>query len=172
MESTDAVAALGALAQDSRLAVFRLLVQAGPEGLAASEVAARLGIPSATLSFHLKALSHAGLVADRRDKWSKQQAAPGVTLAYARGTGSEVNLLKSAEAGPWSVFTVPNSLREVEVGSNLLLREDDPSDDPGAAFLPPPVASEADIDEVPQAAGDADPVDDAEAALEPDEVVL
>ena len=112
------------------------------------------------------------LVADRRDKWSKQQTAPGVTLAYARGTGSEVNLLKSAEAGPWSVFTVPNSLREVEVGSNLLLREDDPSDDPGAAFLPPPVASDADIDEVPQATGDADPVDDAEAALEPDEVVL
>jgi hypothetical protein len=112
------------------------------------------------------------LVADRRDKWSKQQAAPGVTLAYARGTGSEINLLKSAEAGPWSVFTVPNSLREVEVASNLLLREDDPSDDPGAAFLSPPPSSDADIGEAPQAAGDADAADEAEAMLDPDEAVL
>jgi hypothetical protein len=112
------------------------------------------------------------LVADRRDKWSKQQAAPGVTLAYARGTGSEINLLKSAEAGPWSVFTVPNSLREVEVASNLLLREDDPSDDPGAAFLSPPPSSDADIGEAPQAAGDADAADEAEAVLDPDEAVL
>ena len=62
------------------------------------------------------------LLADRRDKWSKQQSAPGVTLAYARGKGSEINLLKSPESGPWTVFTVPNSLREVEVGSNLLMQ--------------------------------------------------
>ena len=112
------------------------------------------------------------LVADRRDKWSKQQAAPGVTLAYARGTGSQINLLRSPESGPWTVFTVPNSLREVEVGSNLLLREDDPSDDPAADFLPPPATNDTDADAVPPAAGDADEVDDAEAELDPDEVVL
>ena len=100
------------------------------------------------------------------------------TLAYARGTGSEINLLKAAETGPWTVFTVPNSLREVEVGSNLLLREDDPSDDPAAEFLqpPPPVANgevEADAGlTIEAAAGDADEVDDADVQLDPDEAVL
>jgi DNA-binding transcriptional ArsR family regulator len=67
MESKIAVQALSALAQDSRLAVYRLLVQAGPEGLAASEVAERLGIPPNTLSFHLKTLSHAHLVLTRQE---------------------------------------------------------------------------------------------------------
>lgn len=71
MKSGDAVAKLGALAQDSRLAVYRTLVQAGPEGLAAGEIAARLGIPAPTLSFHLKALSHAGLLAMRAAGRSK-----------------------------------------------------------------------------------------------------
>ena len=66
MESKSAVAALGALAQDSRLEVYRLLVQAGPEGLAASDIAERLGIPANTLSFHLKTLSHAGLILARQ----------------------------------------------------------------------------------------------------------
>jgi hypothetical protein len=112
------------------------------------------------------------LVADRRDKWSKQQDAPGVTLAYARGTGSEINLLKSPESGPWTVFTAPNSLREVEVGSNLLLREDDPSDDPTAAFPPPPAGTHSDAAEVPPAADDADIVDDADEILDPSEAVL
>ena len=59
MESKSAVAALSALAQESRLGVYRLLVQVGPEGMAASEIAERLGIPANTLSFHLKTLSHA-----------------------------------------------------------------------------------------------------------------
>jgi ArsR family transcriptional regulator, arsenate/arsenite/antimonite-responsive transcriptional repressor len=67
MESKNAVEALGALAQDSRLQVYRLLVQAGPEGLAASEIAVRLGIPANTLSFHLKTLSHAELVLSRQE---------------------------------------------------------------------------------------------------------
>jgi len=67
MESKAAVESLGALAQDSRLQVYRLLVQAGREGLAASELAERLGIPANTLSFHLKALSHARLVHARQD---------------------------------------------------------------------------------------------------------
>jgi DNA-binding transcriptional ArsR family regulator len=67
MESKNAVTALSALAQDSRLQVYRLLVQAGPQGLAASDVAERLGIPANTMSFHLKTLSHAQLLHARQD---------------------------------------------------------------------------------------------------------
>lgn len=66
MESTDAISALSALAQETRLAVFRLLVQAGPNGLAAGVIADRLGIAAPTLSFHLSHLSHAGLISCRR----------------------------------------------------------------------------------------------------------
>ena len=65
MDTKVAVRSLAALAQDSRLEVFRLLVQAGPEGLPAGDIAERLGIPPSTLSFHVKALSHAGLVESR-----------------------------------------------------------------------------------------------------------
>lgn len=67
MEIERAVTALGALAQETRLAVFRLLVQTGPAGLAAGRIADGLGVAPATLSFHLKELSHAGLVAARQD---------------------------------------------------------------------------------------------------------
>ena len=66
MESTDAVKALAALAQESRLAVFRALVEAGPAGLTPGDLAARLCIAANTLSFHLKELSHAGLVSQER----------------------------------------------------------------------------------------------------------
>src|SRR5713226_5322121 len=66
MESKTAVTALAALAQDSRLQVYRLLVQAGPDGIAATQIAERLGIPANTLSFHLKALTHADLVQARQ----------------------------------------------------------------------------------------------------------
>ena len=103
------------------------------------------------------------LVGSRRDKWSKQQQAPGVTLTYARGRGDAIDLLQSPESGPWNEFTAPNSLREVEVGSNLLLREDDPSDDPTADYPDPP-AADGDGD-VPVAAEDAD-AEDAEVILE------
>jgi ArsR family transcriptional regulator len=66
MDNKDAVLALAALAQESRLATYRLLVQAGPEGLAASRIAAALAIPPSSLSFHLKELSHAGLIVPRQ----------------------------------------------------------------------------------------------------------
>jgi ArsR family transcriptional regulator len=66
MDSQLAVAALGALAQDHRLAVFRQLVQAGEEGLAAGAIAEALGIPNSSLSFHLAQLSRAGLVTQER----------------------------------------------------------------------------------------------------------
>lgn len=67
MKTSDAVRSLAALAQDTRLAVFRLLVQQGPSGMAAGEVASSLDISPATLSFHLKELSHAGLVTSRQE---------------------------------------------------------------------------------------------------------
>jgi DNA-binding transcriptional ArsR family regulator len=66
MKTIDAVAALSALAQENRLDVFRLLVQAGPQGLPAGQVAERLELAGPTLSFHLAQLRHAGLVVARR----------------------------------------------------------------------------------------------------------
>jgi DNA-binding transcriptional ArsR family regulator len=60
-----AVEALAALAQESRLSIFRLLVQAGKEGVAAGALGVKLGIPPATLSFHLKTLTHAKLIKPR-----------------------------------------------------------------------------------------------------------
>lgn len=67
METKQVIAALSALAQESRLAVFRLLVQAGPSGMAASKIAERLGLPPSSLSFHLKELTHAGLITPAPD---------------------------------------------------------------------------------------------------------
>ena len=67
MEMTQAVRALGALAQETRLAIFRLLVEAGPTGLAAGEIAASVGVAPANLSFHLKELAHAGLVRSKQE---------------------------------------------------------------------------------------------------------
>ena len=67
MKSKDIVRALAALAQESRLAVFRLLVSRGPDGYAAGEIGERLGIPGPTLSFHLKELTQAGLITPRKE---------------------------------------------------------------------------------------------------------
>lgn len=67
MDTKPAIAALAALAQESRLATFRLLVQSGPEGLPATRIAETLGVPPSSLSFHLKELAHAGLVVPRQD---------------------------------------------------------------------------------------------------------
>jgi len=67
MELNDAVEALSALAHESRLSVYRLLVQAGPDGLPVGELQAETGIAPATLTHHLHALRRAGLVADARD---------------------------------------------------------------------------------------------------------
>lgn len=67
MEEADAVKALGALSQGTRLAVFRLLVQAGPAGLTVGRINEALEIAPATLSFHLKELAHAGLIESRQE---------------------------------------------------------------------------------------------------------
>jgi len=67
METSNALPALAALAQETRLAVYRLLVEHAPDGLAAGDIAERLDIPAPSLSFHLKELWRAGLVAPRQD---------------------------------------------------------------------------------------------------------
>ena len=67
MNETTAVPALAALAQENRLATFRLLVQAGPDGLVVAQIAVVLGIPLTTLSFHLRTLAQAGLVTSKQE---------------------------------------------------------------------------------------------------------
>lgn len=67
MKPAQAVKALAALAQPTRLAIYRLLVARGPEGVAAGEVSAKLKVAPATLSFHFRTLSHAGLVESRQE---------------------------------------------------------------------------------------------------------
>ena len=80
MEKTDAVAALAALAQDSRLDVFRLLVRAGPAGLPAGAVAQSLGLAPNTLTFHFDRFRQAGLVTVRREGRSMIYAARYETM--------------------------------------------------------------------------------------------
>jgi len=80
MEKTDAVTALSALAQDNRLDVFRLLVQAGPEGMPAGAVAEALGLAPNTLTFHFDRLRTAGLVTVRREGRSMIYAARYETM--------------------------------------------------------------------------------------------
>lgn len=67
METKAVIAALAALAQESRLNTFRLLVQTGPQGLAASKIGEQLDIAPSSLSFHLKELTHAGLIEPRQE---------------------------------------------------------------------------------------------------------
>lgn len=66
MNAKQAVTALGAIAHDHRLAVYRLLVEKGPNGLPAGEIAERLDMPPSSLTFHLQQMLHAGLVTQRR----------------------------------------------------------------------------------------------------------
>ena len=86
MDATTVVRALGALAQDHRLAAFRLLVQAGHDGLAAGVIAARLGVASSSMSFHLAALAHAGLITQRRQSrlviYTADYALMNAVMAY------------------------------------------------------------------------------------------
>ena len=86
MDDVLAVKRLSALAQESRLAVFRLLVQAGQTGVAAGDIARSLDIPANTLSAHLNILSNAGLVTSRRESrsiiYSAEYANMGDLLVY------------------------------------------------------------------------------------------
>src|ERR1700744_5843893 len=80
MEKTDALAGLAALAQETRLDIFRLLVQAGSDGLPAGHIGGHLHLPSATLAFHLKELKNAGLVTFTRNGRSLIYAAVYPTM--------------------------------------------------------------------------------------------
>jgi ArsR family transcriptional regulator len=80
MKTPNAVAALAALAQHNRLDIFRLLVQAGPDGMAAGQVANKLGLAPNTLTFHFDRLRVAGLVTVRRDGRSMIYAAHYETM--------------------------------------------------------------------------------------------
>jgi ArsR family transcriptional regulator len=80
MEKEAALAALAALAQESRLDIYRRLVQAGPEGMPAGHIGEQLGLPSATLAFHLKELRNAGLVTFTRNGRSLIYAAEYPTM--------------------------------------------------------------------------------------------
>jgi ArsR family transcriptional regulator, arsenate/arsenite/antimonite-responsive transcriptional repressor len=80
MEKMAALAALAALAQESRLDVYRLLVQAGTAGMPAGHIGEQLGLPSATLAFHLKELKNAGLVRFTRNGRSLIYAAEYPTM--------------------------------------------------------------------------------------------
>jgi DNA-binding transcriptional ArsR family regulator len=86
MDKSAAIAALAALAQDSRFDVFRLLVQAGPGGMAAGQIGESLGLPPATLSFHLNHLKQSGLLKCRRESrsliYTVEFAAMNALLAY------------------------------------------------------------------------------------------
>lgn len=86
MQAEIVIRALGALAQEHRLATFRLLVQAGADGMAAGALAEALGLPASSMSFHLAQLSHAGLVTQRRQSrsiiYTADYAAMGALMGY------------------------------------------------------------------------------------------
>ena len=94
MQADSAISALGALAQEHRLAVFRLLIQAGKDGLPAGAIAGRLGIPNSSLSFHLAQLHRAGLVQQERQHRSLIYRAD-----YAAMNGLVAYLLENCCAG-------------------------------------------------------------------------
>ena len=86
MDEKHAIAALGALAQETRLGLFRLLVTCGPAGLPAGMIGERLGVPPSLLSFHLAQLAHAGLITQRRLRrqliYSADYGSMNALLAY------------------------------------------------------------------------------------------
>jgi len=97
-KSKTVIRALGALAHETRLAIFRLLVQAGEAGLAVGVIGERLGLPPATLSFHLAALRHAGLITTRRDGRTLYQATDYTAMNALMGYLSE-NCCQGADCG-------------------------------------------------------------------------
>ncbi|MEQ8411990.1 MAG: metalloregulator ArsR/SmtB family transcription factor [Erythrobacter sp.] len=86
MQSQQVISSLAALAQEHRLAAFRLLVQAGAQGIPAGVLAEKLGVPPSSMSFHLAQLSHAGLVTQRRESrsiiYSADYAAMNELMGY------------------------------------------------------------------------------------------
>lgn len=94
MQAAAVICALGALAQEHRLAVFRLLVQAGAEGMPAGALAEAVGVPASSMSFHLAQLANAGLVTQRRQSRSIIYAAD-----YAAMNGLVAYLMENCCGG-------------------------------------------------------------------------
>ena len=103
MKPAQVVKALAALAQPTRLSIYRLLVTRGPEGMAAGQIAEKLKVSPATMSFHFKSLSHAGLVESRQD---------GLFIYYAANfavmNGMVDYLTENCCGGPAEVCKVPD----------------------------------------------------------------
>lgn len=112
MESKSAIDALGALAQEHRLALFRLLVQAGPDGIAAGALADALDVPNSSLSFHLAHLTRAGLIEQRR---------AGRSLIYSANYGAMDRLvgylMENCCSGGECAPTVAAAMRNAKQGS-------------------------------------------------------
>ncbi len=111
MENKAAVSALSALAQDSRLAVFRLLVRAGPYGRAATQIADELGMPASSLSFHLKELHHAGIVTQTKAGRSLIYAADFTTMNALIGFLTE-NCCGGNPCSPVSAASPSSAMKE------------------------------------------------------------
>ena len=114
MEKSKAVAALAALAQDNRLDVYRLLVHAGPDGLAAGQVAAALGLAPNTLTFHFDRLRTAGLISVRREGRSMIYAARYDTMNALLGYLTD-NCCKGASATGAPIACKATRLRRPKV---------------------------------------------------------
>jgi ArsR family transcriptional regulator len=115
MKKPDVIAALAALAQDHRLETFRLLVQAGPDGMPAGEVAATIGLPPNTLTFHFDKLRESGLVTVRRDGRSMIYAARFDTMNALLGFLTENCCGGQADCAPAACKPVPRkSTRRVK----------------------------------------------------------
>ena len=110
MKAESAIEALGALAQEHRLAAFRLLVQAGEKGIAAGAIADRLGLPNSSLSFHLTQLRNAGLIVQERQHRSliyrANYAAMNSLVSYLLE-----NCCAGAECAPQSACEAPRQER-------------------------------------------------------------
>ena len=111
MKAATAIDALGALAQEHRLALFRLLVQAGEEGMSAGAIAEKLGVPNSSLSFHLAQLRNAGLILQERQHRSliyrANYPAMNALVAYLME-----NCCAGAECGPSAACEIPAQQRK------------------------------------------------------------
>lgn len=99
IDSAGTIRALAALAQDHRLAAFRLLVQTGAEGMAAGAIAEELGVPASSMSFHLAQLTNAGLITQRRESRSLIYAADYDAMSALMGYLTE-NCCGGASCSP------------------------------------------------------------------------
>lgn len=108
MNTQTVLAALAAIAQESRLAIFRLLVQAGPDGMAASRIAEQLDIAPSSLSFHLKELTHAKLISSRSEGRFVIYSADIAVMNGLIGYLTE-NCCGGAPCGPAGCATNPTS---------------------------------------------------------------